>query len=81
MRIVEADEPLAIRCMQRERVGQAMRPLPRRVDASDRETDPIPAFEMMNVAIEGQEELKTVISVALGHFISSDDMFVHSERC
>src|SRR5271166_5407521 len=49
--IVEADQPRAVRSVQRERVGQAVRALLGRLDALDFELDPVALFQMMNASI------------------------------
>jgi hypothetical protein len=54
MGVVEADQPRAIRCVQRERVGQAVRPLTACFDTLDLELDPVAFFEVMNTPIEGK---------------------------
>jgi hypothetical protein len=38
-----------------------MRPLSRRIDASDLEFQPVALFEIVNTAIEGEQEFKRVI--------------------
>jgi hypothetical protein len=74
MSVIEADEPLAVWCMQCECIGEAMWPLLCRLDASDLEFDPVAIFEMMDTPVEGQQKLKTIVGFSIDHFISRDDI-------
>src|SRR5436309_2394449 len=78
MSVIEANEPRAIRCMQCEGIGEAMRPRSRRLDALDLELDPVALFELVDTPIESQQKLKAVIGVSLGHFISRYDIIALS---
>jgi hypothetical protein len=48
MRIVEADKPRAVRCMEGERICQSVWALLRRGDPLDLELDPIAGFRNSN---------------------------------
>jgi hypothetical protein len=69
MGVIEADQPRAIRSMQRERVRQSVRALLDVVGALDLELDPIAFFEMMDASIEGQQELKPIIGLFVYHVL------------
>src|SRR5581483_9643740 len=56
MGVIETDQPRTIRRMERQRIGQSMRPSFTPRDLSDLESDPIALFEMMNAPVEGQQE-------------------------
>jgi hypothetical protein len=58
--IVEADQPVAVRIMQRKRIAQPMRPFWRRFGALDPEFQPIALFEVMNTAVEVEQEFQCV---------------------
>ena len=70
MGVVEPDQPLAVRRMQRERIRQAVRSLLGRRDALDLELEPVALLEMMDAAIEGQQKLDPVIGAAIFNIIS-----------
>jgi hypothetical protein len=61
VRVVESDQSLAARRVQCKRVGEAMRPLGGRPNTRDFELQPIALFEMMNAAVEPQQELEAMI--------------------
>lgn len=61
--IVEAQEPGAIRCMERERIGQPMRTFPGRGNVLDLELDPKAALEDVFAAVEGQEKFQPEIAI------------------
>ena len=65
MRIVEPDQPGTIRRMQRERIRQAVRSLLGCLDALDLELEPVALLEMMDEAIESQQELEPVLGRAI----------------
>ena len=71
--IVEADQPRAVRSVQRERVGQAVRALLGRLDALDFELDPVALFQMMNASIESQKEFESLFGRSLFHIMSQHD--------
>jgi len=81
MGVVEADQPRAIGRVQRERVGQTVRAFLGRLDALDLELDPVALFEMMDAAIESQQELKSVFGSAALHIISGHDNMSFHRRC
>src|SRR5450755_724027 len=68
--IVKADQARAIRCVQRERVGQAVRSLLGCLDALDFKLYPIALFEMVNAPIEREQEFESVLAV---HIMSRHD--------
>jgi hypothetical protein len=70
MRVVEPDQPGAVRRMQCERVRQAVWPLLGCLDALDLELEPVALFEMMDAPIEREQELQPVFGF---EFISSHD--------
>jgi hypothetical protein len=53
MGVIETEQSRAVRCMQRERIRQAVRALLGSLDALDFELDPVAFFEMMDAPIEG----------------------------
>jgi len=59
--IVETNQPIAVRIVQRERVAQPMRTFLRRHDPLDLEFQPVAVFEMMNAAIKRQQKLQCVL--------------------
>lgn len=59
--IVEADQPIAVRVVQRERIAHSVRTFWRRRNPFDLELQPIALFEMMNASIKGQQNLKCVL--------------------
>jgi hypothetical protein len=61
MRIVEPDQPIAVRVMQGEGVAQTVRTLRRRLAPFDLELQPIALFEVVDAAIKPQQELKCVL--------------------
>jgi len=61
VRVIESDQPGAVRRVQRERVTEAMRPLRRRLHALDFEFEPVSPFQMMNAPVERQQELETIV--------------------
>src|SRR5882672_3804144 len=73
MGIVKAHQPCAIRCVQRERVRQAVRSLLGRLDALNFEPDPVALFEMMDAPIESQQEFESVFGCSVAHIMSGYD--------
>ena len=69
VRIVESDQSRPIRRMKRERVGQAMRSVRRRIDAHDFEFEPVALLEMMDAPIECEQELQVMVRRAPSHII------------
>ena len=67
MRIVEPDEPRAVRRMQRERIRNSVRPIRRRLDADDLKSERITALKVVNAAVECEQELKGVLRARVGH--------------
>lgn len=61
MRVVEANELVAAWIVQGERITQPMWPFRRRLPAFDLELDPVALFEVVDAAIERQQELKCVV--------------------
>jgi hypothetical protein len=51
------------------------------LDALDLELDPVALFEMMDAAIEGQQELKSVFGSAVLYIISGDDSMSFHRPC
>ena len=74
MGIVESQQPPAVRTVQRERVGQAMRPGLRCGHLPDRELHPAAALEMMLAPVESEQEFEGMFGCGLLHIISGDDM-------
>jgi hypothetical protein len=72
--VVEADQPRAVRRVQRERVGQAVRSLPGRLDALDLELDPVALFEVVDARVESQQKLEGVFRFPTDIDISCHDM-------
>jgi hypothetical protein len=68
--VVEANQSGAVWIVQRERVVQAVRSLCARLDTRNLEPDPIASFEVMDSAIECQQELQAVLVRTLFHIIS-----------
>jgi hypothetical protein len=60
VRVVEPDEPRAVRCVQREGIGQAVWPLRRCRDAPDFKLEPVALFKMMNTAVECEQKLESL---------------------
>ena len=60
MRVVETDQPYALRIVQCERIAEPVRPLCRWRDALELELEPVALFEVMNAPIERQEEFERV---------------------
>lgn len=71
MGIVEPDQPGAIRGMQREGVGETMWPLRRYLHSFDLKGEPIPLLQVVNAAIEVQQELEGVLWPFIFHIMSS----------
>ena len=65
MGVVEANQSSAIGCMERERIGQSMRPILTCLNLLDLELDPVTFFEMMDVPIEGEQELERMVWPAI----------------
>ena len=63
MGVVEADQSRAVGCMERERIGQSMRPILTCLNLL--EFDPVTFFEMMDVPIEGEQELERMVWPAI----------------
>jgi hypothetical protein len=61
MSVVEPHQLRAVRRVQREGVAQPMRPLRRRRYPLDLELEPVALFEVMDTAIEGQQELERML--------------------
>jgi hypothetical protein len=61
MRVVEPDQPVAVRVVQGEGVAQTMRALRRRRAPLDLELQPITLFEVLDTAIKPQQEFKCVL--------------------
>src|SRR5260370_10870742 len=80
MCIVEAEQPPSVAGMQAERIGEAMRPLSRRFDAPDPETDPVISLEPKYAPIETQQKLEAVVGVIRRHIISSHDIIATAPR-
>jgi hypothetical protein len=59
--IVETDQPVAVRVMQRKAVPQTMRTFRRYFRAPDLEFQPISLVEQVDAAIEGKQEFKRVL--------------------
>jgi hypothetical protein len=68
--IVEADQPLAVGCVQRERVRQTVGTCLGRAHARALELEPIASLEVMNAAVEGQQELGPMFVDVSIHIIS-----------
>ena len=65
MGVVEADQSRAVGRMEGERIGQSMRPILTRLNLLDLELDPVTFFEMMDVPIEGEQELERMVWPAI----------------
>src|SRR5260370_188236 len=80
MCIVEAEQPPSVARVQAERTGEAMRPLSRRFDAPDPETDPVISVEPKYAPIETQQKLEAIVGVIRRHIISSHDIIATAPR-
>ena len=56
--IVKADQPIAVRIVQRERIAQSVRPFRRRLRPPGLEFQPVALLEVMNAAIKPQQEVE-----------------------
>jgi hypothetical protein len=65
MGVVEADQSRAVGRMERERIGQSVRPILTRLNLLDLEPYPVIFFEMMDVSIEGEQELERMVRSAI----------------
>jgi hypothetical protein len=65
MGVVKADQSRAVGSMERERIGQSMRPLLMRLNLLDLELYPVTFFEMMDGPIEGEQELDRMVGPAI----------------
>lgn len=62
MRVVETDQPVALRVVQRQGISQAVRAFRRWVRSPDFEFYPIASLELVNTSIEAQQELERVFA-------------------
>jgi hypothetical protein len=69
VRIVESDQARAVRRVEGERVGQAVRPFRGRLDEGDFELEPVALLEVMNAPIERQQELEAMVDRASTYII------------
>jgi len=67
--VVEADEPNAGRIVQRERVAESVRALPRELDPPDLEFQPVAAFQPENTPVESQQKFECMFRTLI-HTIS-----------
>jgi hypothetical protein len=74
VRIVEADQTIAIGIVQRERVLQPVWAAPRRRNAPDPEPEAVALIEPVGAPVEREKELQGAILVPFCHIISSYDM-------
>jgi hypothetical protein len=61
MGIVEAHEPATSRIVKRERISKAVRLREAGVDPPDLELQPVSFFQVVNAAVERQEEFEGMI--------------------
>lgn len=67
VRIVEPDESRATWRVQGEGVGQAVWPFRRHRLPNDLKLEPVASFQVMNTAVERQQELKSMIRPRTNH--------------